>query len=237
MSVAVLIATVRAPMSEGARGLYNALVTWLAANPGVLLIDVDTFRFESQYAADEQRLRILYQTGMAITGAWQARFYVSSLVTAGQTAQQQFSDAMGAGATFVPWFLVDLTKHKNERASADALLILGINTAADPYGYNGKNIWIGAPTANILAAASGTCSLYDGSGTLLGTKTVKNLGTSTWLQHQRDYVIMDEDTGLLVGLPTCDPAAGAFVPPALTTTTPFPCPAYLPQTLPNTPPY
>lgn len=231
------VATVSAPVNEGAQGLYNALVAWLAAHPGVNILDVDTFRFESQYAADQQRIRILYQVVSSITGGWQALFYVSSLVTTGQSAQQQFTDAMGAGATFVPWFLIDVTKHQSGRATADSLIVLGVNTAADPFGYNGKNTWIGAPQANILAGATGLCTLYDGSGTVLGSKNVKNMGTSTWLQHQRNYVVMDFNVGILIGVPTCDPAAAVFTPPALTTTTAFPCPAYLPQTLPNTPPY
>lgn len=234
MSLSCLAATITAPANQGAYGLYQALVTWLTANPGVIIIDVDTFRYESQYEADEQRLRVIYEVSSAITGGWQARFYQNSLTTAGASAQEQFNSDMQAGATFVPWFVIDLTKYKNGRATSDTLLVLGVNTATDPFGTNAKNAWIGEPQADIAAGASGSCRIYDGAGTLLGTKTVKNVGFDTWVQYQRSYVVLDQESGLLIAIATCDAPAAAFTPPARTTTTPFPCPTYYPQTTPNT---
>lgn len=236
MAVACLVASVSAPFAQGAVGLFNALVTWLAANPGVHIIDIDTFRFESEYSVDEQRIRILYETGKTITGGWQALFYRSSTTVSGDTAQALFTTAMGAGATFVPWFLLDVTHHVPGRDSSDTFIVLGVNTASDPYEFNSKNIYIAQPQADILAGASGLCSIYDGSGTLVGTKTVTALGTSTWKQHERNYAVIDEDTGLMVGLPTCSVAPTAWTPTAITTTTAFPCPAYFAQATPNTTP-
>ncbi len=237
MAVAVLVATVSAPVNTGVRGLYDALVAWLTANPGVLIVDVDTFRFESEFEADQQTIRILYQTGMDITGGWEARLYVSSLVTAGLSAQQQFTNDMTAGATFVPWFTLDVTKHVTGRVTADSFIIIGVNTVTDPFGFNGKNTWIAEPLNDILGGASGLCTLYDGAGVSLGTVTVTNVGPDTWIQFQRNYAVMDDTTGFLIGLATCDAPAAAFVSPALTTTTPYPCPTYFPQTLPQTAPF
>lgn len=236
MTVATLVGTISAPFSQGAQGLYNALVTWLAAHPGVHITDIDTFRFESEFSADEQRIRILYETGKTITGGWQALFYRSSTTASGSSAQALFTTAMGVGATFVPWFLLDVTHHAPGRDSADTFIVLGVNTASDPYEFNSKNIYIAQPVANILAGASGSCSIFDGSGTLLGTMAVTCLGTSTWQQNERNYCVIDEESGLMVGLPTCSVAPTAWTPPAITTTTAFPCPAYFAQATPNTTP-
>ncbi len=237
MAVASLVATVTAPFSQGAVGLYNALVTWLTANPGVNIVDIDTFRYESTASADEQRIRILYETGMAISGSWQALFYRSNSTTSGESAQALFTSAMdGGAATFVPWFLLDVTHHAVGRDSADTIIVLGVNTAADPYAFNAKNIYIAQAQANILAGASGLANIYDGSGALVGVKTITCLGTSTWQQNERNYVVVDEESGLLIGVPTCSTLPAAWVPPAATTTTAFPCPAYFAQTTPNTTP-
>lgn len=237
MAVACLIATVSAPFAQGAQGLYNALVTWLAANAGAHIIDIDTFRFESEYAADEQRIRILYETGKTITGGWQALFYRSSTTVSGNNAQTLFTTAMGIGATFVPWFLLDVTHHAPGRDSADTFIVLGVNTASDPYEFNSKNIYIAQPQGIINQGASGLCDIYDGSGTLIGTKTVTNLDlASAWKQNERNYAVIDEESGLMVGLPTCTTAPTAWTPPAITTTTAFPCPAYFAQATPNTTP-
>ncbi len=236
MAVTSLVATVTAPFAQGAEGLYTALVTWLAAHPGVHIIDIDTFRFESEHFADEQRIRILYETGKTITGGWQALFYRSSSTATGDSAQQLFTDAMSAGATFVPWFLLDVTHHLKGRDSADTFIILGVNTTSDPFEFNSKNIYIAEPQGDILAGASGAANVYDGSGALVGVLALTVLGTSTWHQNERNYAFIDEDTGLLVGLPTCSVAPTAWTPPAATTTTSFPCPAYFAQTTPNTTP-
>ncbi len=236
MSVTSLVATVTSPFSQGAEGLYNELVSWLAAHPGVNIVDIDTFRFESTYSADEQSIRILYETGLAITGGWQARFYRSSTTAAGNSAQQLFTNDMGFGATFVPWFLLDVTHHLVGRDSADTFIVLGVNTSSDPFGFNSKNIYIAEPQGDILAGASGPANVYDGSGTLLGVLDLTVLGTSTWQMNERNYAFIDEDTGLLVGLPTCSAGPTAWTPPALTTTTAFPCPAYFAQATPNTTP-
>ncbi len=237
MAVASLIATVTAPFSQGAEGLYNALVTWLTANPGVHIIDISTFRYESEYSADEQRIRIAYETGKTITGGWQARFYRSSSTTAGQSAQVLFTSDMGGGATYVPWFLLDVTRHAPGRDSADTFIVLGVNTSSDPFEFNSKNIYIAEAQAPILAGASGLANIFDGSGVLLGVKTITNLSSlSTWQANERDYAVIDEESGLMVGVPTCSAGPAAWSPPAITTTTAFPCPAYFAQTTPNTTP-
>ncbi len=233
MAVASFVATVTAPFAEGAQGLYNALVAWLVAHPAVHIIDIDTFRFESPHLADEQRIRILYETGKTIPGGWQALFYRSSTTVSGSSAQDQFTAAMGAGATFVPWFVLDVTHHALGRDSSDSFIVLGVNTASDPFEFNSKNIYIAEAQAPILAGAAGLANIYDGSGTLIGVLSITVLGTSAWQANERNYAVVDEDSGLLVGLPTCSVAPVAFVPPAITTTTPFPCPAYFAQTTPN----
>ena len=232
MAVAVLVATITAPFNQGARGLFNALVTFLAAHPGISIIDATYQRLESQEPGDNQRISIAYETGLAISAGWQARFYTQ---TASATAPGAFNNDLGAGATFVPWFVIDVTHHIPNRSSGDTFIVLGCNTVTDPFGFNRKNVYIAQPAANILAGAAGTCTLFDGSGTNLGTATVTNVGTSTWLQFQRNYALMDFTTGLLIAVATCDPGAATWTPPASTTTTAFPSPSMYPQTQPTTP--
>src|ERR1700677_4326274 len=100
MAVAVLVATITAPLNQGALGLFNALQAWLTANPGVNIVDVTYQRLESEEPADIQRVSILYETGLAITGGWQFRYYTTT--TAGGVAATAFTTDLGLGATFVP---------------------------------------------------------------------------------------------------------------------------------------
>lgn len=232
MAVAVIVATITAPLNQGALGLFNAIQAFLVANPGIHIVDATYQRLDSEEPADIQRLSILYMTGLAITGGWQARYYPTT--KAGGSAAAAFTTDLGLGALFVPWFTIPTTHYKPARDTSDEFIILGVNTATDPFGFNGKNIYIAQPSAPITAGASGSATLFDGSGTSLGIKTITNVSNKTWITNQRNYVVMDDTTGLLIGVPTCDASSTAFTPPASTTTTAYPLPAYLPQTAPVT---
>jgi hypothetical protein len=232
MAVAVLVATITAPLNQGALGLFNAIVAWLTANPGIHIVDATFQRLDSEEPADIQRVSLLYETGLAITGGWQARYYTTT--TAGGPAANAFTTDLGLGAMFVPWFTIPTTRYKPARSTGDEFIILGVNTASDPFGFNRKNVYIAQANAAILAGAAGAATIFDGSGSNLGIKTITNVSNKTWIINQRNYVILDETTGLLIGTPTCDAGAGVFTPPASTTTTAFPLPAYFPQTPPVT---
>lgn len=232
MAVAVLVATITAPLNQGALGLFHALQTFLSANPGIHIVDATFQRLDSEEPADIQRISLLYETGLAITGGWQARYYTTT--SAGGPAATAFTTDLGLGATFVPWFTIPTTRYKPARSQSDEFIILGVNTASDPFGFNRKNIYIAQPAAPIAGGAAGTATLFDGSGSTLGTKTITNVGNKTWIANQRNYVVMDETTGLLIGVPTCDASSSAFTPPASTTTTAYPLPAYVQQTPPVT---
>jgi hypothetical protein len=232
VTVAVLVATVTAPLNQGAPGLFQAIQNFLGANSGIHIVDVTFQRLDSEEPADIQRISILYETGLAITGGWQARYYQTTV--AGGSAAAAFTTDLGFGALWVPWFIIPTTHYKPARTSGDEFIVFGVNTAFDTFGFNRKNLYIAQANGAILAGASGAATIFDGSGTNLGTKPITNVSNKPWIINQRNYVIMDETSGLLIGTPTCDAAGAAFTPPASTTTTAYPLPAMFPQTAPVT---
>jgi hypothetical protein len=229
VAVAVKVATVSAPFNQGVVGLFNALQAFLTANPGISIVDVDFQRFESDEPGDIQRVSILYETGLAIAAGWQVLLFET---TPAGSAADNFTAAFGAGATDVPWFTIDVTRHKQSRDTSQTFIVFCVSNVLDATSLTGKNTWIAQPTADIGPGTSGTATLYDGSGALLGVYPVTNVSTlHIWSVLQTNYVIMDDASGLLIGVPNCV-AGTAFVPPAATTTTPFPLPAFVPQTPP-----
>jgi hypothetical protein len=234
MVVAVLVATIAAPMNQGILGLVSALQAFLVANPGIHIVDVDFWRYQSEQRSEIQQVSILYETGLAISGGWQVRFYQNSTVAGGLSAQDAFTQDM-ATATFVPWFTLDVTRWLPSRSSSQAFIVIGVNTVTDPFGYNTKNIYIAQANGVIAPSSSGAATLYDGSGSTLGVATITNVSSANpWQANERNYVVLDETTGLLIGAPTCDGTYTAWAPPASTTTTSYPLPSYFPQTPPVT---
>jgi hypothetical protein len=227
--VAVQVATVSAPFNQGVVGLFNALQAFLTAHPGIAIVDVDFQRLESEEPGDIQRISILYETGLAIVSGWQVLLFET---TPAGSAADNFTAAFGAGATDVPWFTIDVTRHKQARNTSQAFIVFCVSNVLDPTSLTGKNTWIAQPTADIPPATAGTATLYDGSGALLGVYPITNVSTlHTWSLNQTNYVILDDASGLIIGVPNCV-AGTAWTPPAATTTTAYPLPAYVPQTPP-----
>lgn len=229
MAVAVHVATVTAPFNQGVQGLFLALQAFLVANPTITIVDVDFQRLESEEPGEIQRVSILYETGLAIAAGWQVLLFET---TAAGTAADNFTAAFGSGATNVPWFTIDVTRHKQSRYSSQAFIVFCVSNVLDPTSLTGKNTWIAQPTADIAAASMGTATLYDGSGASLGVYPVKNVSTlHPWLALQSNYALLDDASGLVIGLPNCV-TGSAFIAPAATTTTAYPLPAFVPQTPP-----
>lgn len=230
MPLAQLTATIRSPFNQGVPGLYDAVVAWLAAHTSIIIQDVDWFRPESTHFGDALRLRISYleATAPAVGSTWGARLFRTDGTS---TAQDKFNVEFGAGADLVPLFTRDITNHERVINDPDSLLVIGINTAAGPnlgmVGYD-RAAFIGQPNSDIAAGAAGACTLFDAGGRqVAAAAVVRNVGAVNWPAQQRNYVIMDEITGQLLGLPSCcTPSAAPAV--SSTTTTPYPCPAYMP---------
>ena len=132
-----------------------------------------------------------------------------------------------------PFHTVDVTNHERTMNDPDSLLVIGVRTNAGTPGAgllgHDRAAFIAQPTLDIAAGASGACAVWDASGRVVGTAvTVKNVGAVNWTTQDRTYVIYDEITGVLLAIPSCCTAAAATLPPVSTTTTAYPCPAYLP---------
>lgn len=229
MALIQLTATIRSPFNQGVPGLYAAVVAWLGLNTSIIIQDVDWFRPESTRSGDDMRLRISYLrlTAPAVGGLWSARLFRTDGLS---TAQAKYGLEFGAGADLVPMFTRDITNHERVINDPDSLLVIGIQTINGALlgmlGYD-RAAFIGQPNADIAAGASGTCTLIDAGGRLVSTTSlVRNVGAVAWVAQQRNYVVMDEVTGEMIGLPSCcTPSAAPSV--VSTTTTPYPCPAYL----------
>ena len=235
MALTQLTATLTAPLNQGNAGLFTQLQAFLAAaalTPGIIIQDVDWYRPESTYAADIQRLRIAYlqATAPAVGLTYLAAFYEGNSTA---DASTQFNVAMAGGLPLLPNFLIDVSDHNRVRTDHDALIALGPNTTLPGLVGSDQGAWIGQPSAPILAGASGSAVLFDATGANVGTVTVVNVGAVTWVAGERNYVIMDEVSGQFIGLPACVGAA-ALTPVASSTTTAYPCPTIVNQTLPNT---
>ncbi len=229
MSLTQLTTTIRSPFNQGIPGLYTVLAAWLAANPSIIIQDVDWFRPESTRAGDDIRVRLAYLqvTAPAVGGTWGARLYRTDGTA---TAQAKYNLDFAAGADLVPMFTRDVTNHERVINDPDSILVIGIQTIVGSVlgmvGYD-RAAFIGQPNADIAAGASGAGTLIDAGGRVVATAaTLRNVGAVAWPAQQRNYVVMDEVTGELLGLPSCcTPSAAPAV--VSTTTTPYPCPAYL----------
>lgn len=230
MPLAQLTATVRAPFNQGVQGLYAQLVSWLGARSDIMIQDVDWFRPESTYAGDENRMRISYMqaTAPAVGGTWIVRLYQDDNTT-GVTAQQAFNADFANGLQAVPFFVVDVTEHERGRTGPNSLIAICMSTGEANLGLVGHDraVFVAEPAGDIASLATGAAILYDATGRQVATGiSVFNAGAVTWVAGQRNYVVVDEETGIYMGLPSC---CGAAAPPApvATTSTPYPCPGYL----------
>jgi hypothetical protein len=200
----------------------------LAGHPSIDIQDADFYRPQSTFAADQIRVRLAYtQSAAPAVGAqWSSVFVQTS---GGITAQQAFNTLMQS-ASFVPFFVLDISNHERSRSDADSLLIIGVDTGASPLGLVGHSraAFIADPSALIAPGASVLTPLLDASGRALGSAPVRNVGAVAWPVSQRNYVVLDESSGELIGVPPCAGAAAPLPPVASTTTTAYPCPAYLP---------
>ena len=235
MPLTQLTATITAPLNLGNQGLFaqlQAFLTAAALTPGIIIQDVDWYRPESTYSADIQRIRIAYlqASAPAVGQVYGASFYEGNGTT---DAQAQFNAAMNGGLAILPQFIIDVSDGKRARLDMDALIVLGVNTTIAGLVGSDTAAWIGQPVGLIAAGATGSAVLFDAAGNNVGTVTVKNVGLGNWVAGERNYVIMDEVTGIFMGLPACtgNTPLGAV---ASTTTTAYPCPTIVNQPVPNT---
>lgn len=230
MSIGQLTATVSAPVNQGVAGLAQQVQAWLLAHPHIDIQDVDYYRPQSTFAADQMRLRIAYtQSEAPSVGAQWSSVLVQT--EGGTTAQQQFNTlAAFSGMTLVPFFVLDVTNHERGRSDPDSVLVIGVDTEAYPRGLVGHSraAFIGQPEADIAPGALGSALIIDAAGRTLGAELVYNIGSEVWVQDERNYIVFDESSGELVGLPSCAAAVSPIAPVSSTTTTLYPCPAYLP---------
>ena len=217
----------------GNAGLFTALQAWLLANPAIIIQDVDWYRPISPFAAELQRIRIVYLQAAsgALGNTYQAYFYQGN-ATAGD-ATTQFNAAMAGGLAILPAYILDVTEPNRARLDEDTLIVIGPVTAPALVG-DDRSVFVGQPAAPIAAGATGACSLIAADGTIVATSVqVTNVDpTNAWPANQRNYVVVDEITGLFIGLPSCTTPDSAWSPPAATTTTPFPCAAIVAATMP-----
>lgn len=217
----------------GNAGLFAALQAWLLANPSIIIQDVDWYRPLSPEAAELQRIRLVYLQGAggALGNTYQTYFYQGS-ATAGD-AQSQFNAAMTGGLAIIPQWTLDVTEPNRARLDEDTLIVIGPVTAPALVG-DDRSVFIGQPAAPIAAGATGAASLIGADGSIVATSVqVTNVDpTNAWPANQRNYVVVDETTGLFIGLPSCTTPDTAWTPPAATTTTPFPCAAVVAATTP-----
>lgn len=239
MALTQLIASIRSDFNVSTQYFAAQVADWFAAHPGIIVQAVDWNRPDSTYTAGEQVLRISYlqAAGASAGGTWQAFYYQSD---GSASAQAQFTSAFTPSNTpsMLPVFVVDITDHERARTGADSLLVIGLRTDVGPLGLFGydRGALIAQPIALIAASATGNAILYDASGrTVSASFPVRNVGTTSWVAGERNYVVYDELTGLYIGLPSCA-GATAWVAPAATTTTPYTGPTYFAQPIPTTSP-
>jgi hypothetical protein len=236
MALAQLVASIRSAVNEGTVPWGQRVTDWFTAHPDIIVQGVIWNRPDSTFFADDQVLRVSYlqASGASLGCQWVAKLYQTS---ASATAQEQFTAEFTPPEVppFTPLFVLDVTNHERARTGPDCLLVIGIDTASSPLGMVGydRAVFVANPNADIPIGGTGDCTLLDASGRVVSLATpVTNVGAAIWAQDQRNYAVYDESSGQLIGLPTCA-AASAWAVPAATTTTAYPCPAYLAEVAPE----
>lgn len=234
MAAAYAIATVTSPFSTGAQGMVASLNAWLGTVGLITIVAVDVWREDSATYTGVQRVRIAYVTGRAdVPSGYSASIYRSGPGVA--DAAQQFNDVQSTA--FNPrtaQFMFDLTDLRGS-ASGLTFLVISANLVENFDVYQLTSALIAEPLVDIAPGAFGLCTMITASGSSIAAG-VTNIGADTWVAGQRSYVTVDAVSGEWVGLPSCCSGSLApLAPPALTTTPPFPCPAYVAQTPPVLP--
>lgn len=228
-----LVKTIATDANGGNAELVTLLQAWLAANPTIIIQDIDWYRPISTFAAEFQRLRISYlaASGGALGLTYRALFYQGS--AAQGDAQSQFNAAFGGGLAVVPDFVIDVTEPNRTRLDEDTLIVVGPTTSPSLLG-DDRSVFVAQPAADIPPNTSGACSIIGADGSIVATGVqVLNINTlRTWPQNQRNYAILDEVTGALMGIPACSTTNTSWVAPGATTTTAYPCPTILQVTPP-----
>lgn len=228
-----LVKTIGTDANGGNAELVTLLQTWLAANPAIIIQDLDWYRPISTFAAEFQRVRISYlaATGGALGLTYRAIFYQGSASQG--SAQDQFNAAFGGGLAVVPDFIIDVTEPNRTRLDEDTLIVVGPVTSPSLLG-DDRSVFIAQPVASIGPGASGACTIIGPDGAIVATGIqVLNISlTRAWVANQRNYAVLDEVTGVLMGIPACSTANTAWVAPGATTTTAYPCPTILQVTPP-----
>lgn len=228
-----LVKTIATDANGGNAELVTLLQAWLVANPTIIIQDIDWYRPISTFAAEFQRLRISYlaASGGALGLTYQALFYQGS--AAQGDAQSQFNAAFSGGLAVVPDFILDVTEPNRTRLDEDTLIVVGPVTAPSLLG-DDRSVFIAQPAADIAPNATGACTIIGPDGAIVATgMQVLNINqVRTWPANQRNYVILDEISGMLMGIPSCATVNTAWVAPGATTTTAYPCPTILQVTPP-----
>ena len=237
MTVQALVVTFQSPLNKGAPDLAQQVSAWLAAHPGIIIKDTATFGFDSPYSAEVVRLRLAYETGHGAGSTYLAKYYKS---TPTLSASDQFNAEMIAGAPFNPVFLVDLSEQKTRDIYIDPLLVIGVDTTASPLMNSGGAVaWIAQPIIDTNPGAQVTATIINALGQSIGSALVRNVGLGVWHVYERVIVVEDPVSGELLALAGCCQGVSPGVLPPITpsTTTPYPCPPFVPQTPPIFYPY
>lgn len=228
-----LVKTIATDANGGNAELATLLQAWLAANPAIIIQDVDWYRPLSTFAAEFQRLRISYLAASAgaLGLTYRALFYQGS--AAQGDAQAQFNAAFTGGLAIVPDFIIDVTEPNRARLDEDTIVVIGPVTAPSLLGDN-RSVFIAQPAADIATRTSGACSIIGPDGAIIATgiQVLNVSNVRTWPANQRNYVVLDETSGTLMGIPPCAATSTPWVAPGATTTTAYPCPTILQVTPP-----
>lgn len=228
---AYAIATITSPFSTGAQGMVASLNAWLATAPPMTIVAADIWREDSATYTGLQRVRIAYVTGRAdVPSGYTASIYRSGPGVV--DAAQQFNDVQSTALNpRTAQFMFDLTDLRGS-SSGLTFLVISANLVENFDVYQLTSALIAEPLGDIAPGAFGSCNMITASGSSI-VEGVMNVGADVWVAGQRNYVTVDAVSGKWVGLPSCCSGSLApLTPPAITTTPPFPCPAYVAQTPP-----
>jgi hypothetical protein len=190
--MAYLLKTFTDGTNNAIQATAAAATAWLVANPG-RLVDITTTRKSSARSNGALIVRALVQTGVP------APTYVASAIlgTAALDLPAAYAAYLASNPTYVLVRAMRCDATQSRTLSRGAMLCIFATTAAPeafiPYA--------ASPQSLILAGAAGTCNFVDGTGTVVGTATVRNIGSTTWGAGQRSVTTYLQSTSEWVGVP------------------------------------
>lgn len=184
-------------VSEGRAALVTRVNTALAGTARQI-ISASVQRFYSTRNNERLTIRLLYNTagGNANTAA-----YVEG--TTSSTLEASFTSYQTANPTKQVLFVLDLSNRTPRAVERGAVCVIA--TATLPRA--GREAYVGEALGNITLGGTnaGTAKLYDSNGILISASApVVNVSLlTTWLTGQRNLVVFDPITNVLIGIPSC----------------------------------